>query len=83
MSELGVEHTAADIAYLLSTTAIRERAAKIFASAKVGGTHFDFNEDALEPTADLVAKVTLNAYPTLELPFHSRWGHFEAAGRSR
>jgi hypothetical protein len=28
---------------------------------------------------NLVARVTLDLYPDLEIPFHSRWRHFEIA----
>ena len=35
----------------------------------------------LAPTADLVAQVIRERYPTLEVPFHARWRHFVFNGR--
>ncbi|HQP19201.1 MAG TPA: DUF1688 family protein, partial [Phenylobacterium sp.] len=30
----------------------------------------------LEPAADLVAQVTRERFPSLQVPFHARWRHF-------
>jgi hypothetical protein len=35
----------------------------------------------LAPTADFVARVIRERYPTLEVPFHARWRHFVFSGR--
>jgi Protein of unknown function (DUF1688) len=37
----------------------------------------------LDAAADLVLEVTRKAYPTLEVPFHSRWRHFVRNGEDR
>ena len=37
--------------------------------------------DALAPTADFVIDVIRRRYPTLNIPFHARWRHFEFDGR--
>jgi hypothetical protein len=37
----------------------------------------------LPPAADLVAEVTRESYPTLDVPFHARWRHFSAWGKDR
>src|SRR5260370_35593872 len=34
--------------------------------------------DCIDRTVDLVLKVTREAYPSFEIPFHSRWRHFVA-----
>jgi hypothetical protein len=45
--------------------------------------NFRIDLDRLDDTIDLVLKTTLKAYPSLEIPFHSRWRHFVANGRNR
>jgi hypothetical protein len=69
--------------YLLSPQAIRERTAAVFALAEKGGTHFALHPERLAAVAGLVIEVTRTNYPTLQIPFHSRWGHFRAGGRDR
>ncbi|MGZ3722649.1 MAG: URC4/urg3 family protein [Bdellovibrionales bacterium] len=72
-----------EIDFLLSTQAIRERAAKIFALTEKGKTAFKFHGDKLKPTVDYVLQVIHKKYPDLNIPFHSRWGHFRAGGVDR
>jgi hypothetical protein len=69
--------------YLLSPRAIRERAARIHGLAEAGGTHFRPRPEKLAEVADFVLEVTRANYPDLKIPFHSRWGHFKAAGVDR
>lgn len=69
--------------YILSPQAIRERTRAIFALAEKGGTHFALHPEKLGDVAKLVIEVTKSNYPTLNVPFHSRWGHFRAGGRNR
>jgi len=69
--------------YLLSPQAIRERTQAIFALAEKGGTHFKLHPEKLPQVAALVIEVTKANYPTLKIPFHSRWGHFRAGGKDR
>ncbi len=76
-------HTAADIDYLLSPRAIRERTAEVFALAEAGKTHFSLHLDRLPATCDFVMEVIQDNYPTLDIPFHSRWGHFKVGGMDR
>src|SRR4051794_1218773 len=38
--------------------------------------HFRIDLSRLGDAADLVLKLTREAYPTLDVPFHSRWRHF-------
>lgn len=76
-------HTAADIDYLLSPRAIRERTAEVFALAEAGKTHFSLHLDRLPATCDFVMEVIQDNYPTLDIPFHSRWGHFKVGGIDR
>lgn len=70
--------SAEQIDYLLSPKAIRERAAKVFAFTQAGQGAFEYHADKLKPTVEYVLKVIRKNYPSLEIPFHSRWGHFRA-----
>jgi Protein of unknown function (DUF1688) len=45
--------------------------------------HFRVNLERLEDAADLVAETTRLTYPTLDVPLHSRWRHFEFQGVDR
>ena len=45
--------------------------------------YFTVHDDALGGTAALVAGVTRERYPDLNIPYHSRWRHFEAGGLDR
>src|SRR4051812_38211500 len=72
-----------EIDYLLSTPAIRERASKLFALTESGKTSFRFHSEKLKPTVDYVLQVINKKYPDLNIPFHSRWGHFRAGGIDR
>ncbi len=65
------------IDFLLSPQAIRERTKKIFDLATQDQTHFEYHPEKLQSTVDYVLSVIKKNYPTLEIPFHSRWGHFK------
>jgi hypothetical protein len=72
------------VSYLRSPAAIRERCGQLFTMAVEGKSrHFNCNLTQLEPVADYVIEVMREQYPTLEIPFHSRWRHFEAKGVRR
>jgi hypothetical protein len=43
-------------------------------------SHFTLDLSALPKLAALVAEVTRSNYPTLTIPYHSRWGHFSPPG---
>ena len=45
--------------------------------------HFSYNPAQLIPTASFVIDVISTRYPTLHIPYHSRWRHFEAGGIDR
>jgi Protein of unknown function (DUF1688) len=72
------------IAYLRSPQGIRDRCGQLFALATANQLqHFQLDLTQLDRTADYVIEVMRSAYPTLQVPFHSRWRHFEAGGVSR
>ncbi|MCV7344631.1 URC4/urg3 family protein [Mycolicibacterium rhodesiae] len=82
--EVDVENPAGAAAALRSTRAVRERAAVLTERARCGDSRwFTVHDDALDATAQLVADVTRRNYPDLQVPFHSRWRHFEAGGVDR
>jgi hypothetical protein len=73
------------IAYLRSPAAIRERCGQLFDLAcRDQLQHFRCDLSKLESVADYVIQVTQQAYPDLNIPFHSRWRHFEVGtGKQR
>ena len=74
-------HPAAE---LLSAAAVRARCAAIMTAAERGDTrHLAWEPDRLPATAAYVADTIRLRYPTLDVPYHSRWRHFEAGGVDR
>ena len=72
------------IAGLRSTKTIRTRAQGLLARARRGeSAWFSINDGAMATTAALVAELTQARYPDLQIPYHSRWRHFEAGGIDR
>ncbi len=72
------------VAWLLSPDAVRERAHALLAEAERGVlAHFELRPERLGDAADLVAEVTRDAYPDLDVPYHSRWRHFVVNGEDR
>ncbi|MGG6293214.1 URC4/urg3 family protein [Leptolyngbya sp. AN02str] len=72
------------IAYLRTPQAIRDRCHQLFDLACADQLqHFRCNLEKLEPTADYVLQVMRASYPDLDVPFHSRWRHFNAGGSDR
>jgi len=45
--------------------------------------NFGVDLSRLDGAVDLVVETTKRNYPTLNIPFHSRWRHFVCAGRDR
>jgi len=71
-------------ASLLTAAAVRERCAAIMAAAERGDTrHLAWQPTQLPATAAYVADTIRLRYPTLDVPYHSRWRHFEAGGVDR
>ena len=72
------------IAWLRTTDAIRERAGLILAAAERGELeHFALDPERLDTTVDYVIDVIHASYPSLTIPYHSRWRHLAAGGRDR
>jgi hypothetical protein len=76
--------TESPAAGLLSTAAIRERCGNIAAAVGAGKSrHFRIDRDRLDACAERVAAVTRRRFPRLDIPYHSRWRHFEAGSVDR
>jgi Protein of unknown function (DUF1688) len=69
---------------LLSAKAVRERAHRLL---EIGLddrlANFRIQLDRMDSTVDLVLTTTQRAYPSFQVPFHSRWRHFVANGTNR
>jgi hypothetical protein len=69
---------------LLSAKAVRERAHRMLALGLEDKLpNFRIDLDRMDRTVDLVLEVTRKAYPSLDVPFHSRWRHFVTGGDNR
>lgn len=69
---------------LLAASAVRARAGLMLEAGVAGRLeHFDVHLDRLPAAAEFVLQVIRRAYPTLDIPFHARWRHFEAGGFDR
>jgi hypothetical protein len=72
------------IAYLRSAIAIRERCLQLFVLATEDKLpNFGCDLMQLDRVADYVISVMRGEYPNLDIPFHSRWRHFEVGGVRR
>lgn len=76
-------YTEKDLDFLLSPLAIRQSAEAIFDLTKNGKTHFTYHPEKFNGVVDYVIEVIKENYPSLEIPFHSRWGHFRVGGINR
>jgi hypothetical protein len=69
---------------LLSAKAVRERAHRMLAIGLEGKLpNFRIDLDRMDSVVDLVLDTTRSAYPSFDVPFHSRWRHFVANGDDR
>ena len=71
-------------AWLRTTEAIRARCGAVFAAAEAGTlAHFVFDLACMDAVADYVVETIRETYPTLDIPYHSRWRHVGVGGRDR
>ena len=69
---------------LLNASAVRERAHRMLAIGLDGKLpNFRVDLDRMDGAIDLVLETTRKAYPSFDVPFHSRWRHFVANGDNR
>jgi len=72
------------LARLHDPRVVRARCAAILSSVERGVSHsFTIDRSRLQPLAERVAALTLKRFPDLQVPYHSRWRHFEAGGVDR
>jgi hypothetical protein len=70
--------------YLRSPAAIRERCGQLFNLAQQDKLeHFRCDLSQLQATAEFVIQVIQQQYPDGQIPFHSRWRHFEVGSSLR
>lgn len=75
--------TGDDVSVVLTPKAVRLSTKRVWDLCLAGKTHFKVHLDKIDDCADYVLEVIKQNYPDLEIPFHSRWGHFKAAGVDR
>jgi hypothetical protein len=69
---------------LLNARAVRERAQLMLAIGLDDRLpNFRIDLERMNSAVDLVLQTTRKAYPSFEVPFHSRWRHFVANGDNR
>ena len=74
----------AAIAYLQTPQAIRDRTYQLFELCQSNQLeHFSYNPAKLDEVAAYVVETTQQAYPDFDVPFHSRWRHFDVGGVPR
>jgi hypothetical protein len=72
------------LSYLRSPVAIRERCQQLFDLGVKGElNHFTVTMPRLEGVAAIVKSETLRSYPNLDVPYHSRWRHFNVGDLDR
>lgn len=72
------------VEYLRSPKAIRERCNQLFELAQANQlAYFRVDLSQLDAVADYVIAVIREQYPDLDVPFHSRWRHFEVGNIPR
>ena len=75
----------ADLAYLRTPAAIRERAGQVLKYVEDGrSAWWMLDANGLEAAVQATLAVTLQRFPNpAAIPFHSRWRHFEAGAHDR
>jgi hypothetical protein len=72
------------IAVLRSTATIRQRCRQVYAAGEQGRlAHFRLHPAKLDEAARYVGQVMRESYPRNDIPYHSRWRHFDVGGIDR
>lgn len=78
------KRSAHPLARLRDPGTVRARCHAILRAVQGGvSPYFSVHLDRLDDAAERVARLTLQRFPTLDIPLHSRWRHFEAGGVDR
>ena len=84
MKRMAMNSDAAAANSRLSAEAVRMRAQRLLALGLNDKLpHFRIDLAKLDATAELIIATTRKAYPSLDVPFHSRWRHFVVNGNDR
>jgi len=79
-----LDNPAKAVAWLRTPQAVRLRCKAVLAAAEQDTLdHFALDIECLDEAAAYVVETIERSYPTLEIPYHSRWRHFAAGGRDR
>jgi len=75
----------AELSFLRSPSAIRQRCEAIYARCLRGGSeHWSVDERRIGEVAERVVRISRDAHPDVRrIPYHSRWRHFAAGGGDR
>ncbi len=68
---------------LLNAAAVRKAAHEMLERLKQGEGAWQVDLSKLDSAAQEIVATTLERYPDLNIPYHSRWRHFEAGGVPR
>lgn len=69
---------------LMSAQAVRRGSSVIMALAQAGqARHFTWHPERMALVSAYVSNVIRQRYPGLDVPYHSRWRHFESGGVDR
>jgi hypothetical protein len=72
------------LAELRQLATIRKQCGRIYNYGQMNMLpHFVLQEERLNDVADFIYQLIQQDYPTMEIPFHSRWRHFEAGQIAR
>lgn len=69
--------------HIFSTEYIRASGYKMAVLCQGGATNFIMDESRLPAAADYVIDIIRDRYPDLNVPYHSRWRHFEVGNESQ
>lgn len=73
-----------DIDLIRSTQTIRDRCHQLYQVGLKGGlSHFRVKREKISAVANFVIQVSKENYPDGNIPYHSRWGHFQVGGQDR
>ncbi|WP_222435644.1 DUF1688 family protein [Fluviispira vulneris] len=72
-----------DIEYIFSPATIRKKSLEIYNLTIADKTQFQIHLDKIDEVSKFVIDVTLSNYPKLNIPFHSRWNHFNVGNIDR
>lgn len=69
--------------YILSPQAVRDRSRQLLDLTERGEGNFSYHPEKWDLVTDFVHQTILEKYPKLDIPFHSRMGHFRPGGVDR